>query len=218
MKRFLLIILIAILLCLCGCDTQEQQYQIVATTLPVYDFTTALCSGTDLTVGQLVTEQVSCLHDYSLSVSQMRMLNSAELIVISGAGLEDFLDQSLFEEKNTIDASAHVHIHSAGHHHEAGHAHAHDTDPHIWLSPENAKAMCHSIFQGLCSNYPQYEDVFTANLSELCTQLDALQAYGENALCGLTERRIITFHDGFSYFAESFDLLLTWCQETLKSL
>jgi ABC-type Zn uptake system ZnuABC Zn-binding protein ZnuA len=36
--------------------------------------------------------------------------------------------------------------------------------------------------------------------------LDDLQAYGEQNLKNLTSRNLITFHDGFSYFAESFEL------------
>ena len=36
--------------------------------------------------------------------------------------------------------------------------------------------------------------------------LDDLQAYGEQNLRNLASRNLITFHDGFSYFAESFDL------------
>ena len=37
-------------------------------------------------------------------------------------------------------------------------------------------------------------------------KLNALQAYGEAELSDLKSRNLITFHDGFSYFAESFDL------------
>ena len=37
-------------------------------------------------------------------------------------------------------------------------------------------------------------------------KLDALQAYGESELSNIKCRKLITFHDGFSYFAESFDL------------
>ena len=35
-----------------------------------------------------------------------------------------------------------------------------------------------------------------------------MQRYGEDALSGLSCRELITFHDGFSYFAESFHLTI----------
>ena len=81
MKKLICIILFAILLC--GCS-QPQNFDIVATTLPVYTFTQKLCDGTGITVGQLVTENISCLHDYTLKVSQMQMLEQADAVVISG--------------------------------------------------------------------------------------------------------------------------------------
>ena len=86
MKKTLVIILAALVL-LCGCAQQTEHAHIAATTLPVYEFTAALCEGTDLTVTRLITEEVSCLHDYSLNVRQVKAAEAAQLIVLSGAGL-----------------------------------------------------------------------------------------------------------------------------------
>ena len=44
------------------------------------------------------------------------------------------------------------------------------------------------------------------NLVALLADLDTLQTYGEAQLASLNSRELITFHDGFAYFAESFDL------------
>lgn len=205
MKKVALTVLILIFLFCLGCSPAEESFRIVATTLPVYEFTAVLCDGTDLSVGRLVTDNVSCLHDYTLQVTQMRMVEDADVIVISGAGLEGFLDDAL-HNKDCIDASLHLHIHSAASHDHDDHGHAHDADPHIWLSPENAKGMAENICEGLSAKYPAYGDTFHQNLEILLQQLDALQTYGETTLSQLSCREIITFHDGFGYFAESFDL------------
>ena len=93
MKRFI-VVLAVLLFLLSGCVPAENA-EIAATTLPVYEFTVRLCEGTDLQVTRLVTESVSCLHDYTLQVSQMRAIEGAETIVISGAGLEEFLHDAL---------------------------------------------------------------------------------------------------------------------------
>lgn len=191
---------------LSGCGTPAQEAQIAATTLPVYEFTVRLCEGTDLTVSRLVTESVSCLHDYSLNVTQVRSAEAAEAIVISGAGLEEFMEDIL-EGKNHIDASLSVELlcGEQGHDHEAdGHSHA--EDPHIWLSPANAKVMARNICDGLARQYPACSAVFETNLQALLADLDVLQAYGQEQLADLSCRELITFHDGFSYLADSFDL------------
>ena len=206
MKKLAVFVLILSILTLSGCGTVPAEFDIVATTLPVYDFTSALCVGTDLTVGRLVTESVSCLHDYTLQVWQMRMIEQSSVVVISGAGLEDFLEDALSGSQLTIDASSNTHLHSGEHHHEDSHSHSHDLDPHIWLSTENAAVMAHNICSSLSDIYPQYRDVFHSNLDSLLQKLNDLQLYGESQLSNLSCRELITFHDGFAYFAEGFDL------------
>ena len=207
MKKLSVSFLCVLFLLLTGCKNPVAEYDIAATTLPVYDFTVSLCQGTGLQVGRLITENVSCLHDYTLQVSQMQIIQSTDLVVISGAGLEEFLEDALSGSQNIIDASVSCHIHAAGDTHD-GHAHSHDNDPHIWLSPENAKIMAGNICAGLTERYPEYKDIFNRNLLSLAAELNALYDYGTSQLVDLQCRELITFHDGFAYLAESFDLTI----------
>ncbi len=202
--------LLSLLLLLCffsGCSSVPPA-QIAATTLPVYEFTTRLCQGTNLTVTRLVTEQVSCLHDYSLNVSQVKAAEAAETIVISGAGLEEFLHGVIGEEK-VIDASLGLELICPEEEHDHGHeGHHHESDPHIWLSPVNAKVMAQNISLGLSQEYPTYTPIFEKNLAALLSDLDTLQSYGEDTLAQLSCRELVTFHDGFAYMADAFDLTI----------
>jgi len=217
MKRILSLLFLLCLL-LSGCKTNTDHAPIAATTLPVYEFTARLCGGTGIGVTRLVTEEVSCLHDYSLNVRQVKAAEAAEVIVVSGAGLEEFLDDLLLNAK-VIDSSAGVellcpeaeHGHEEEHHEEDHHGHEghhHDRDPHIWLSPANAIMMARNICEGLCREYPEKAEAFRENLEILIQDLQKLEAYGNQALSGLSCREMITFHDGFAYFAESFDLTI----------
>ena len=215
MKRIpILLYSMLLALLLWGCAATPTPAQVAATTLPVYEFTSRLCEDTSITVTRLVTEQVSCLHDYSLNVRQVKAAEAAEVIVISGAGLEDFMADILAEAK-AIDASEGIRLicpEEEGHDHdeaERGHeGHHHDSDPHIWLSPANAMAMAENICQGLCAQYPNYAQQFASNLDALLSELGALQVYGETQLKDLSCWEIITFHDGFSYFADCFGLTI----------
>ncbi len=202
MKRlFALLGLLSILLL--GCAPAENA-DIAATTLPVWEFTSRLCEGTGLTVTRLVTESVSCLHDYSLNVRQVQAAESADLIVQSGAGLEDFMADILVG-RETVDASAGIQLLESCHSH--GHEdHHHEADSHIWLSPENASLMAKNICAGLIAKYPAHQTVFEANLALLLAEIEELRAYGESQLSSLAQTEIITFHDGFSYLAHSYGL------------
>ncbi len=204
MKRILPLFILVLLL-LAGCAQPQPQADIAATTLPVWEFTTYLCQGTDLTVSRLVTESVSCLHDYSLNVNQVKAVEAARVIVISGGGLEDFLSD-LTENRPTIDASVGIELICAGEAHEHDHGHSHDSDPHIWLSPTSARTMAENICRGLAEQFPAHRETFEKNLIALDRELQNLQQYGENTLSSLSCRELITFHDGFAYLARSFDL------------
>ena len=210
MKRIASLIAAAAVACsFAGCSAAPEA-QVAATTLPVYEFTTRICEGTDVTVTRLVTESVSCLHDYALNVRQVRAVEAAEVVVISGAGMEEFMEDML-EGRNTIDASAGIALlepeaHDHGHEEESHKGHSHEEDPHIWLSPVNAAAMAENICNGLSAQYPEYTAEFEENLAELCAQLDELHAYGESQLSTLSCRDLITFHDGFSYLADCYGL------------
>lgn len=191
--------------------------QVAATTLPVYQFTAALCENTPITVTRLITEQVSCIHDYTLTVSQMRAIEGAEMVVISGAGLEEFMEEALENAESVIDASVGIELleGSCHHHHEDEehgeseedhHDHEHEPDAHIWLSPACARTMVRNICAGLILRYPEYAEIFRSNLAVLEERLTALEVYGNEQLSSLSSREIITFHDGFGYLADAFGL------------
>ena len=208
MKRTpIILLLILSLSLLIGCNGQQENAQVVATTKPVYDFTDFLCQNTGIQVELLVTENLSCLHDYTLQVRQMRAIESAELVVISGAGLEDFLSDVLQAKQSIIDASQGITLLCGGHDHEHQHdGHHHEEDPHIWLSVANAKQMADNISQGLIAQFPQHRDMILENLSALNQKFDELTAYGNDAFSRLRIKDLITFHDGFAYFADYWDL------------
>lgn len=205
MKRILpLLVIVCIVLCGCGAQAPAQ---VAATTLPVYEFTCRITEGTGITVTRLVTENVSCLHDYALNVRQVKAVEGAELIVISGAGLEEFMED-LLQNRTTVDASLGITLSECAteHGHDHEHNHSHEVDSHIWLSPANAKIMAENICAGLSAQYPEHADTFSKNLDSLLADIDELEAYGRTQLSLLSTRDMITFHDGFGYFAQSFDL------------
>ncbi len=212
MKRiFSWLALAALCLSFAGCA--QVQAPIAATTLPVYQFTGMLCQGTGLTVTRLVTEPVSCLHDYTLTVGQMRSIEGAQVVVCSGAGLEEFMAEALDSAQAVVDASAGIELLEGGCHHDEADDHHHEADAHIWLSPVNAAVMAENICRGLEVQYPQYAESFRENLAGLRQQLRQLYEFGQQELSSLSCRELVTFHDGFSYLAQAFDLEILHAME-----
>ncbi len=211
-KLIILTLFLCLLLTACAQVPASEGPEIAATTYPVAQFAEAVCAGTDITVSRIVNDSVSCLHDYSLSVSQMKILERADLVILSGVGLEDFMDDALALCPDVVDASVGIPLletdgEAHDEHQHDGHDHG-EHDPHIWLSPENAQIMVQNIADALTARYPDYAGQFAENASAYQAQLQELQAYGEAALSDLSSRSLVTFHDGFSYFAQAFDLTI----------
>lgn len=204
--------LLLVILLLCGCGSMvPETVDIAATTGPVAQFAREITAGTDLTVVQVISDSVSCLHDYSLSVRQMEALEKSDLVLISGAGLEEFMEDALAAVSDVADCSAGVELkdmEGQDHHHghEEEHSHHHEDDPHIWLDPMRAVQMAENICKALTQRYPEYEAVFLQNTNHLTEKLEELYAYGLDTLQDLQCRELITFHDGFGYLADAFDL------------
>lgn len=197
MKKILVICLV--LLCLMGCGKKAPAADVAATTAPVAQFAQRIAQGTDLEIAQVITDSVSCLHDYSLSVRQMETVASSKLVLLSGAGLEDFMEDALRDAK-TVDCSQGVSLHTTSH---GDHTHA---DPHIWLDPDNAAIMAENIRAALTEAYPDHAETFRANTDALKEELAQLKAWGQEELSQISTSKLITFHDGFGYLASAFGL------------
>ncbi|MBQ9968720.1 MAG: zinc ABC transporter substrate-binding protein [Oscillospiraceae bacterium] len=189
MKKILAVLLGLLMLTGCAAPAAEDCH-VAATTAPVYSFTCAVAEGTDVKVGQVIGEAVSCLHDYALSVRQMETMADSDLILTSGLGLEDFMEDILPEKTVALSAG----VETLG------------EDPHYWLSPDCAAVMAENICAVLSEQYPEHRETFRRNADTLLEKLGELQAWGEKELSAVSCRELVTFHDGFSYLASAFDL------------
>lgn len=199
-----LLALVMLSMPLSGCAAREtERCDVLASTAPVRAMTAALLAGTGLNCGLVVTESVSCLHDYTLTVSQMEKIGQADMVVLNGLGLEDFMADALRTAKHTITASSGVETLPG----EDG------EDPHIWLDPANCILMCRNIAAGLSALYPEKQAAIEQNLSAVTAEYEAAQTYGADALKSLSCRELVTFHDGFSYFARAFGLTIAAAME-----
>lgn len=211
MRLLKVTVLFLTVLLLCACTAPVPSGGVAATTGPVAQFAQAISEGTGITVTQVITDSVSCLHDYSLSVRQMQTMEDSRIVLISGAGLEDFMEDALSAAETVVDCSEGISLLHAeeaeDHEHEHDHDHDHgEYDPHIWLDPDNAVIIAQNICQALTRAYPNHAETFQENTNLLVQQLEALDDYGTVALADLSCRQLITFHDGFSYLAQAYDL------------
>jgi zinc transport system substrate-binding protein len=100
----------------------------------------------------------------------------------------------------------------AGHDHdktaEAGHDHEGVLafDPHVWLDPENAKAMAAAVAAELTKADPANAKAYEANAAAFAVSLDAVSADIAKELEPAKGKPFIVFHDAYQYFEKRFGL------------
>ena len=206
MKKRLIPALLAILL-LSGCGpapAAEDKLHILATTYPMYLLTTDVVQGfkgAEVQVDLLVNSQTSCLHDYTLTVKDMKAIEGADVIVMNGAGLEDFMADALSQSEATvIDCSQGMDLLPPLEHEEHhGHDHGEEQDPHYWMDPYRAMEARDAIYTALQNLIPGARQIRYTEY----TLADPAELLGE-----VSCPYLITFHDGFQYFANVHGLLL----------
>lgn len=214
MKKLLLLLFCICLMLPTGCTSQQASNEddslhILATTYPIYLFTKTLTEGVDgVEVSQLIDETVSCLHDYTLTVPDMKAIERADIIIMNGADLESFMEDALAQTGAvTIDCSEGIGLlPTTGHEH-----HDHDEDdhhghydPHYWLSEEAALVMLNNVLHGLSELDEANLDAYHENFSA------AVKLFPDESLdvSTLSCPYLITFHDGFQYFTHDNGLTL----------
>ena len=91
-----------------------------------------------------------------------------------------------------------------------GHAHAAgESDPHIWLDPQNAKPMLAHVAHVLGDLDPANKAVYDANAALAMKRIDQLISTIEADLHSHKDGGFILFHDAYQYFERRFGLAAT---------
>lgn len=101
------------------------------------------------------------------------------------------------------EAEAHDHEHE----HEEGHSHSHGKyDPHVWISPKEARLQIKNIYDSIVELDPANKDYYTENYKELDKKFEELDNEYEKALSAKEDRYIIVPHQAFGYLARDYGL------------
>ena len=228
-KRFVLPALAAVAaLTLAGCtpagssaDDRAGELQVVATTTQVADLTRNVVGDAEgVSLTQLIQPNQSA-HSYDPSVADLTALGNADVLVINGVGLEEWLDDAISAsgfDGVTIDSDAGIEIQdvTAGaddHADETGATdeaeHSHDGgNPHIWTDVSNAETMVGTIAAGLADAKPDLAAAFDANAAAYTGRLTELDEWIRTNIDAVPvgQRLFVSNHDAFGYFTAAYDV------------
>lgn len=191
--------------------------RVAASVFPVYIFASNVCAGNSgARLELLIPPSLGCPHDLTLRPADMRKLAQADVLIINGAGLEDFLLkalESLPKAPVVIDASAGaLKLPAAGGHADHDHDHDHGmggVNPHIFASPANAAIMVKNIAAGLARADPSAAALYERNGESCAAALAALGDKFEDVGKKAKNPKIALEHDALAYIARNARLEIT---------
>jgi ABC-type Zn uptake system ZnuABC Zn-binding protein ZnuA len=210
-RRFAFLAVLAVML-LSAPVTAAPPLRVLASFLPMYVFTiNVVGEAPGVTVDLMLPASLGCPHDYALTPSDMRKIASADLLVMNGRGMEEFLGAPVRKANPRLrvveTASSVIPLRET--HGGGGHAHGPvETNPHTWVSPRNAILQVRAIEKALSDASPRNAGRFHANADACVRRLETLdREYAEEA--GKFRRRnIVTFHNVFDYLARDYGLVI----------
>ncbi|CAI8811031.1 zinc transport system substrate-binding protein [Pseudomonas sp. IT-P258] len=157
-------------------------------------------------------------HNYALRPSDVRKVQSVDLLYWIGPDMEGFLPRVLngrtlpnvavqdlpgmklrrFAEDNhshAEEADEHDHDHRPG-----------SLDAHLWLSPVNARVIATKMAADLIAADPANAARYQSNLKAFDERLDALDARLKKRLADVQGKPYFVFHEAFDYFEDAYGL------------
>ncbi|POA22860.1 zinc ABC transporter substrate-binding protein [Pseudomonas sp. FW300-N1A1] len=157
-------------------------------------------------------------HNYALRPSDVRRVQSADLLYWIGPDMEGFLPRVLKGRALPSVAVQDLPGLKLRHFGEDNHAHAdepdehdHDhrpgsLDAHLWLSPVNARVIAAKIAADLSAVDPANAGRYQSNLKAFDERLDALDLRLKARLAVVEGKPYFVFHEAFDYFEDAYGL------------
>tara|TARA_R110001632_G_scaffold196061_2_gene318014 strand:+ start:47310 stop:48254 length:945 start_codon:yes stop_codon:yes gene_type:complete len=203
----------------------------IVTSIKPVSMVVAAIAGDHAEIQQIVSSTASP-HDFAMRPSDLRKISNADTVVWVGESLERFLEKPLknagkeqssiewlalegmslhnfAEEAHDDEGEEHEeHKEHEGHEeHEEHEGHNHDgVDPHVWLSPDNARVLAKAVAARLVSLDAENATYYEGNLATFEKGLTAKDAEIRQALSKVSTVPYIVFHDGYSYFEQHYGL------------
>lgn len=155
--------------------------------------------------------EVTCLlsgtespHTYEAKPQDAAALARADILFRVGLGLEEWLGPVVENAANkrlvTVDASTGITDIIQGDEHDRS------GNPHIWLDPEYAKTGSSNLVKELVRLDPKGESLYRRQEAGFREQLDSLMTAINRQVAMLPDRRFVSFHEAWPYFARRFGL------------
>ena len=179
-----------------GAPLSEEKIGVVVTIIPLADFVGQV--GKDKVEVTVMVPSGANPHTYEPTPVQLKRISQAQLYVKVGSGIDfelAWMDKIRVINKEMLicDSSQGIKLI--------------DQDPHIWLSPRNAKIMVQNICQALAEIDPSSREYFERNAIEFIKNLDRLDEEIRIQFIRMENKTFLSYHPSWNYFAKDYSLI-----------
>jgi ABC-type Zn uptake system ZnuABC Zn-binding protein ZnuA len=193
-------------------DAGNGRLKVVATTVQITALTQEV--GGDLIQLHGIIPAGADSHEFEPTASDLRAIEQADVILKNGIGLDDWIDDTLgASETEPVTVTEGIDAIEGGlaeHDDDAGDEHAdeHGKDPHVWQDPANAQIMVDNIAAALSDADAENAGAYEANAEIYNSTLEETRDEVQAIIDEIPEedRKLVTNHDAFGYFANAFGL------------
>jgi len=182
---------------------------IVVATTTVFADLVRQAGGTDVRVTSLVPAGGDP-HTYAPTPSDVRSIAGADLVVMNGLGVDDWLKPLLAEAKRPASALVELGPDEPGVTYLAGSGGTGSVNPHLWLNVAYAELYVKRIVAALQAAAPAKQAALQASGDAYLARLAALDAAirAQIATLPAANRKLVSYHDAFPYFAAAYGLTI----------
>ncbi len=197
-------LVISTLLGVAGCGQEEAvgPMKVAASTVPLADFCAEV--GGELVEVKTIVPPGSSPHTFEPTTSVMKFMSDAKVFVQNGLNLEAWAAETLKKVDNLelVDVVAGDNVPKSDLI-EVGEG---VYDPHVWLDPNLAIFEVEAIRDGFIKADPENEDTYKKNTQRYIEELEELDEYVKGETSTFTEKKFVSFHPAFMYFAHRYGL------------
>jgi ABC-type Zn uptake system ZnuABC Zn-binding protein ZnuA len=194
-----------------GCEaassTPQAAIAVVATTTVFGDMVHNV-GGDQVEVTSLVPKNGD-VHTFAPKPSDIRAVAQARLVVMNGLGLDDWMEKTLTNTSAANTTVLKLAVDLPGVTLLPGEDPG-TQNPHLFMDVRYAKVYVERIRDALMRVDPEHAARYDANATGYLARLDVLDAYVRQQVSKIPEanRRIVTFHDAFPYFARAYGITI----------
>ena len=174
---------------------QGEKIQVVVTIPPLADFVESV--GKDKVDVTVMVPPGASPHTYEPTPSQLKKVSQAKMYVKVGSGVEfelTWMEKLVGVNQYMMVVNSSEGIEVVG------------NDPHVWLSPANARIMVENICDGLVKVDRENEEYYVENKNQYLEELTQLDKYIRERLEGIVEKKFMVYHPSWGYLAREYGL------------